>query len=285
MIELAATDPQAAISPVAIAILMMPGTIVFTRLVSQIRERGGRVSTEGFGLPDLFMGFFLAGFFALNVLMPAVAHDKAPTGEVMSPKQAIMGSLVYIVLLALIVGFLRMRKLSPLQMFGVNRMPIWKALLMGGLLIAALFPVLAVASWVTQGVLKNLIDAPVHEQDVVKVFRDAASANAQPSVIALFIMATVAAPIVEEVLFRGYFYAVFKSWAGPVASLIFTSTLFAVIHNTLAVTPALLMLAVALTVAYEWSGSLLVPITMHAVFNTAQLGYLLAQTASASPTP
>lgn len=273
------------ISPIAVAILMLPGTIVFTKLVSQIRERGGRVSTEGFGIPDLFMGFFLAGFFALSILAPPSAQPKAPTGEVMSPTDAISLSLVYIVLLAVIVGFLRVRKLSPLRMFGLNQVPIWKAVLMGVLLIAALFPVLAVMSWVTQAMLKTLIDAPVREQDVVKVFREAASANARPSVIALFVMATVAAPIVEEVLFRGYFYGVFKSWAGSVASLVFTSVLFAVIHNSLAVTPALFMLAVALTIAYEWSGSLLVPITMHSLFNMAQLGYLIAQTSSSTQTP
>ena len=50
-----------------------------------------------------------------------------------------------------------------------------------------------------------------------------------------------------------------------------TSALFALVHVNLASLPALFYLALCLTLAYEWTGSLLVPITMHALFNTVSL--------------
>ena len=86
------------------------------------------------------------------------------------------------------------------------------------------------------------------------------------------LIVAVLQPIAEEILFRGYFYAVFKGWAGALASAIFTSILFATVHTNVAALPALLVLALALTLAYEWSGSLKLPIAMHMLFNGIQVG-------------
>jgi membrane protease YdiL (CAAX protease family) len=156
-------------------------------------------------------------------------------------------------------------------MLGLRKVGLWKAGITGGLLVAAIFPALMVATVVTQTIFRG----QAKEQEVVQFFREAAGTNQNASVAALFIMAVVVAPVVEEVVFRGYLYAVFKSWAGSFASMVFTATLFAAVHNNLAVLPSLLILAVGLTIAYEWSGSILVPIAMHASFNGMQLGLML----------
>ena len=49
------------------------------------------------------------------------------------------------------------------------------------------------------------------------------------------------------------------------------SVLFGAVHGNLLTLPSLVLLAFALTLAYEWSGSLLLPIFMHAVFNASNL--------------
>jgi membrane protease YdiL (CAAX protease family) len=95
------------------------------------------------------------------------------------------------------------------------------------------------------------------------------------SVALVIFAAVVFQPAVEEFLFRGYFYGVFKGWAGAAASAIFTATVFATIHTSVTALLPLLVFALVLTLAYEWSGSLLVPISMHMVFNGAQLALMV----------
>ncbi len=81
----------------------------------------------------------------------------------------------------------------------------------------------------------------------------------------------ILAPLSEEFLFRGYFYGALKRYCGAPASAIFTAALFAGIHLNLASLPSLFVLALCLTIAYEATGTLLLPVAMHALFNLSQL--------------
>ena len=58
---------------------------------------------------------------------------------------------------------------------------------------------------------------------------------------------------------------------GRAPSAIFTSVFFAAVHDKLAILPGLTLLALCLTLAFEFTGSLLVPIVMHMVFNAISL--------------
>lgn len=259
------------------ALLTPPGVLIFGRMLARIRESGGRVIFEKFGIPDFFMAFFLAAFFAINALGAAgntttpELPAPAPASTSLKAEDVLSSSVISFVMLAIIFGFLMIRKLSPTELFGLRKVGVLKAGVLGGLLIAALFPFLMVVTLIMQVLLRG----QAKEQDVVQFFREAAGANQIPSIAAMFFMAVVVAPIFEEIVFRGYLYAVFKKWAGPAASLIFTAALFAALHVSVTVLPSLLVLAIALTIAYEWSGSLLVPIAMHASFNAIQLITLL----------
>jgi membrane protease YdiL (CAAX protease family) len=253
------------------ALLTPPGAVIFGRMLARIRAYGGRVNAEKFGIPDLFMAFFMAAYFALGVLAESAISSPVQAASIMKTEDVVKSAAGSLVMLFIVIGFLAVRKLSPSELFGLQRIGIWKAGITGGLLVAAIFPPLMLASYVVQ----KLMGGQVKEQEVVEFFREAAGANQQSSIAAMFVMAVVVAPIFEEIVFRGYLYAVFKSWAGSFASLVFTAALFAAVHNNVAVLPSLLILAVGLTIAYEWSGSILVPIAMHATFNALQLVTLL----------
>jgi membrane protease YdiL (CAAX protease family) len=175
-------------------------------------------------------------------------------------------------MLAIVLGFLLVRRISPAQLLGFRKISIFKASVVGALLVAAILPLLMVATMFMAVLLRE----KAREQEVVQVFREAAGTNQTWSVVALFFMAVVVAPLFEEIVFRGYLYGVFKRWAGSIASLIFTAALFAALHQSVTVLPSLVVLAIALTIAYEWSGSLLVPIAMHATFNCINLVMMLA---------
>jgi membrane protease YdiL (CAAX protease family) len=156
------------------------------------------------------------------------------------------------------------------ELFGLRRLAPSRAFLSGVGIIATLFPVLLLVGVIVQ----QFLQGGAKEQEIVTLYRDVAKSGDTQNLALLLFVAVFFQPIVEEIIFRGYFYAVFKSWAGGLASAIATATLFATIHTTVVAFPALLILALALTLAYEWSGSLLVPISMHMAFNGVQLTLL-----------
>ena len=95
----------------------------------------------------------------------------------------------------------------------------------------------------------------------------------------LVLLAVVVAPLTEEMIFRGLFQTMIRSYVGrPWPAIAMTSILFALVHADLAHWPALFVLSLGLGYSYEKSGSLLRPIFMHAFFNgTAILSSLAGQ--------
>jgi membrane protease YdiL (CAAX protease family) len=62
-----------------------------------------------------------------------------------------------------------------------------------------------------------------------------------------------------------------RHYFGRSVGLIVSALLFAAVHAHLPSFAPLFVLAACFTLAYEWSGSLLVSMTMHAIFNTITL--------------
>ncbi|MEP7071991.1 MAG: CPBP family intramembrane glutamic endopeptidase, partial [Verrucomicrobiota bacterium] len=79
------------------------------------------------------------------------------------------------------------------------------------------------------------------------------------------------APMVEEFVFRFFLYGVLRRYAGRTLGVIISALLFAAVHAHLPSFGPLFVLGSCFTIAYEWSGSLLVPMTMHALFNALTL--------------
>lgn len=99
----------------------------------------------------------------------------------------------------------------------------------------------------------------------------------------LILMATVFAPLVEEIMFRGVLYRHLRdctATAGIVVSALssglVSAFLFAAVHpqGPIAV-PALMVLALGFTFAREWRGSLVAPIAAHALNNAVLVTILL----------
>jgi len=93
--------------------------------------------------------------------------------------------------------------------------------------------------------------------------------------IAIVISAIVFAPLVEEIIFRGYIYPVLKKFTHPAFSCAMTSLLFAVIHTNIEGLIPLFLLAIVLTIFYEKSKSIWVPILMHSIFNGVNTFFIL----------
>jgi membrane protease YdiL (CAAX protease family) len=105
----------------------------------------------------------------------------------------------------------------------------------------------------------------------VKIYQHAAKTGDSSIIWQVVIAAVGIAPISEEILFRGYIYPVFKRLIGAPPAALGAAVLFAAIHNNALGFPGLTLLALALTLTYEFTGSLLVSVFMHAWFNGISL--------------
>jgi membrane protease YdiL (CAAX protease family) len=90
-------------------------------------------------------------------------------------------------------------------------------------------------------------------------------------ILYLGIVAVTAAPIVEELLFRGVGLSFLGKHMHPVAATLCTSAFFAVVHMHLPSLAPIFLLAMGLSLAYLYTGDIVVPVTMHAVFNAMSL--------------
>lgn len=94
-------------------------------------------------------------------------------------------------------------------------------------------------------------------------------------IVLVYLVACVAAPIVEEIMFRGVLYRYLRdlsrNWIrfwSVTASALLSSFVFAVIHpQGIVFVPVLGALAVAFCIGREWRGSLVAPMVAHAVSN------------------
>lgn len=105
----------------------------------------------------------------------------------------------------------------------------------------------------------------IEKHEELKILTD----NPQVSLkISVAVVAVLAAPLVEELLFRGLIQTLIRSYVGgPWISIFLTSIFFAIIHDKMTHWPALFVLSVAMGYVYEKSGSLWQSIFIHALFN------------------
>lgn len=94
-------------------------------------------------------------------------------------------------------------------------------------------------------------------------------------ILLVFIVASVAAPVVEETFFRGVLYAHLRGvsrrlapWISIAIATLVNSFIFAVIHpQGFVAVPALMSLAIGMTILREWRGTLIPSMLIHGISN------------------
>ena len=93
-----------------------------------------------------------------------------------------------------------------------------------------------------------------------------------PVLLAVFFVAVVLAPVVEELIFRGLFQTLFVSFTGRAwLSIAISSAFFVMTHLNSQHWPGLFALSMAMGYSYEKGGSLFRPIFIHALFNATSV--------------
>ncbi|MCX7009109.1 MAG: type II CAAX endopeptidase family protein [Kiritimatiellaeota bacterium] len=102
--------------------------------------------------------------------------------------------------------------------------------------------------------------------------------NDQPLGTRLYLLgvAIVVAPLFEELLFRGIFLPALAKHMRIGWAVVLVSILFACIHVNVTSLLPLFIMSVAFSLAYLYSGNLLVPVLMHGLFNAFNLALLTA---------
>lgn len=253
------------------ALLVVAAVWVYVLQVRGLRRDGGKVISAQFGLPELLMSFVIAGFFLLVVVTGWQNHSgqEAPV----KIESVLIGSLNIVIIVAGIAGFMLFRRLKLRQIFGLDRVSFFAVLGWAGGLILAAFPLTVAAQNLTLLIWPHTLEP----QPLVDLFSKVAREHDYPAMCTILVSAVIFAPICEEFLFRGFFYGVWKRYIGPLAAGAIACLLFAGFHGSISAFAGLFLLAVCLNIAYERTGSLFVPICMHALFNLTSLLVLYNQ--------
>jgi len=253
-----------ALAAVTNALFLIGGIYIYLALVRQIAARTGGIAEENertFGLPDAILALGLATLFTLN----AAASSSLQTGKlVLQTNDLIVNALISLAMFLFVAAFLQIRGLSVNLLAGFSKLGFWRTLMTGAILLFAAYPLIFLADLVAQ----RILGAPSSRQNIVELFSGSQTLKQR---ILIIVLAVAIAPLVEEFVFRFFLYGVVRRYLGRFVGLIASSVLFAAVHAHVPSAAPLFVLGACFTLAYEWSGSILVAMTMHALFNAMTL--------------
>jgi membrane protease YdiL (CAAX protease family) len=165
-----------------------------------------------------------------------------------------------------------------LKGFGLNIRTIVKDFFMAILNLLTAWPLILAAVAITI-FLAKLFSGPEYQMQPHQQLEMITEYQQLPLRIMIVFVAEVIAPLLEEMLFRGFVQTTIRSfiniknsaWPAIAASSVF----FATMHENPAHWPALFVLGVCLGYSYEKSGSLFRPIFIHFFFNATNVTIVL----------
>jgi hypothetical protein len=215
------------------------------------------------------LGVFVLGSVATEIAFTAVFGGSAqddPDAALRVAGQVMSGGMA--------CGFVFLRVVlaggQTLGALGFLRAP-WTNLLAVPGLLALVYAPLCLTALVWRSVVEFVSGAPVENQLSVQWIREALVNGDFVSFALYAVGAVVVAPIVEELIFRGFLYGVVRARWGRGAALVGSSAVFAALHFSIYGLVPLFVVGLALAYVYERSGSLYSAIGFHAAFNLASL--------------
>ena len=211
----------------------------------------------------LIVGFFFVG----QILLPLVLGWLGVNGAALSSRGRAIFSLVYYLLMAagsLGVVWWSIRPYRPVPEGMFQLKPSGSALLwgVGGYFVALplMFGVALLNQqiWQGQGGSNPLLQTVLEEQDGVALG-------------VFFLTAAVAAPLFEEVLFRGFLLPSLTRYMSVGWAIALSALIFAAAHLSLSEVLPLTLLGAILGFVYTRSRNLLSPMVLHSAWNSATM--------------
>jgi len=250
-----------------LAAWLVLGVAVYAALISRVSREGGRVSAAEFGPLDFGVSSVLMLWFAMAISGGINAPERT-----LKIADLVHGGAFLVLMLLFVFGFLSFHGIHPIRQFGLNRLNPFLCLLLAlGLLISA-YPFMMLAARAAELILHGKAQA----QNVVEFFRNALAGSDRRAIYLTIFIGVIIAPAAEEAVFRGFLYGVLKRYLGPLAAAVVSAAFFTAMHLNAGSLLPLFVLALCFTLAYEATGSLLVNIFMHALFNLSTFLFMLA---------
>ena len=152
---------------------------------------------------------------------------------------------------------------TPNEQFGLERMPVLK-LLRWALLICGAVILIEVPLTQIMDVILTTLHVPHPEQESVEAFR---RYNRPSEIFDFLVLAVFVSPLLEELFFRGFLFTFLKNYTSTWMALILSAGVFAFAHANLGSALPLWLLGMVLGLAYQHTGSLLLPMCIHGCFN------------------
>jgi membrane protease YdiL (CAAX protease family) len=260
-----------------ITLIALAVGVVFYALLRRVQRREPSLEPVDYDMFDLVLMFFPAILFLMNPIIEAVMATSGNAKPAEPPKNDIFTIFVNIGYFAFvgimtcgIIEWIRNRRVVDL--FGLRELSLPKIVvisILGG--VASLL----ICAWAVGGLSNSYLEGVFGElevQEPVKMFQESKSiVHLSLSIL----MACIAAPVVEEFLFRGYMYGTVRRLTNPVFAAVVIGGLFAVVHGNLPALLPLWVFSILLCLAYEFTRCLWVPVGMHVFFNAANIVLML----------
>ena len=246
------------------ALYLIASLCVYVSLIYQISTRirgasGADVPARAFGVPEAVLASVLIFFFLLTI--SSAVPDPALQFH---PRNLLANFLLSAFVVLVIVTLLQFRGLDVGALAGFFKISFFRTLGIGAILLFFAYPLIGFSETINQ----RFFGGGSSKQSIVEFF--SASRTLQERIM-IIVFAVAIAPIVEEFVFRFFIYGVLKRYVGVLLAVILSSLLFAAAHAHFPSFIPLFVLGSCFAIAYEWSGSILVSMTMHSLFNSLTL--------------
>jgi len=247
---------------ILLPLYLLAGICVYVSLIRQISARTSSSVDEPkrtFGLPEAILAGALIFLLLLNV-SASVSNRSVQ----LNPRNLLENLVFTLAVVLFIVAFLRFRGFDLSSLGGFFKISFLRILSTGTILLFFAYSLIFVSELITQ----RLFGSGSSKQNIVELFSGSRTIEQR---IMIIVFAVAIAPVVEEFLFRFFLYGVLKRYFGRFFGMTMNALLFAAAHTHLPSFVPLFILGSCFTIAYEWSGSILVSMTMHALFNSLSL--------------
>lgn len=228
---------------------------------------------------EIIWQVMIVGFFSVQqIFLPLVISllpIKASELGVRLQSFYVLGSYVLLAGGGLLVLYVSLKPFLPLPegWFRFNWRSNWLVWGFGGYLVALplviLVSVINQQIWQGQGGSNPLLPIALGNRDSL-------------ALVIFFFTASVAAPLFEEVMFRGFLLPSLTRYQSPWSAIALSSILFAVAHLSVSEVLPLATLGMVLGFIYVRSGNLLAPMLLHCLWNSGTLVSLFILGSSAT---
>ena len=211
----------------------------------------------------LIVGFFFIGQFVLPLLISL--FNISPVNSPLRVKALyVLGTYILMTIGGISVLYLSIKSFFPLpnDWFKFKFQSNWILWGLGGYLVA-IPSVLLVSSinqqiWQGQGGSNPLLFLALQAQDKV-------------ALLIFFTTASIAAPIFEEIMFRGFLLPSLTRYVSVTGAIVISGLIFAIAHLSLSEVLPLTTLGIILGFVYTRSRNLLAPMLLHCLWNSGTL--------------